>query len=63
MACAAELGLFVLMEVFDERDIDHCLPVLEVRWTWHLNEGTFVIGCMGVNCRDLRSLQVKLKSL
>ena len=56
MACAAELGLFVLMEVFDERDIDHCLPVLESAGL-ALNEGV-CHWLMGVNCRDLRSLQV-----
>ena len=56
LACAAELGLFVLMEVFDERDLEHCLPVLDSvgpalkagRCHWLL----------GVNCRDLRTLQV-----
>ncbi len=56
MACAAELGLFVLMEVFDERDIEHCLPVLEAAGP-ALNEGVCQ-WLLGVNCRDLRTLQV-----
>ena len=56
MACAAELGLFVLMEVFDERDIEHCLPVLEAAGP-ALHKGTCQ-WLLGVNCRDLRSLQV-----
>lgn len=57
MDCAAELGLFVLMEVFDEHDIEHCLPVLEAAGP-ALNKGTCQ-WLLGVNCRDLRSLQVK----
>ncbi|MDG1462812.1 MAG: indole-3-glycerol phosphate synthase TrpC [Gammaproteobacteria bacterium] len=56
MACAAELGLFVLMEVFDEHDIEHCLPVLEAAGP-ALNDGVCQ-WLLGVNCRDLRSLQV-----
>jgi indole-3-glycerol phosphate synthase len=56
MACAAELGLFVLMEVFDERDIEHCLPVLEAAGP-PLEEGVCK-WLLGVNCRDLRTLQV-----
>jgi indole-3-glycerol phosphate synthase len=56
MDCAAELGLFVLMEVFDEHDIEHCLPVLEAAGP-ALNKGTCQ-WLLGVNSRDLRSLQV-----
>jgi len=56
MACAAEQGLFVLMEVFDERDIEHCMPVLEAAGP-ALDDGV-CNWLLGVNCRDLRSLQV-----
>jgi indole-3-glycerol phosphate synthase len=53
---AFEQELFVLMEVFDQADLDKCVPVLE----------TFGAPCdgdrcrylLGVNCRDLRSLAI-----
>ena len=55
LACALGLGMFVLMEVFDEHDLDYCLPALN---TAAANEDAQIL--LGVNCRDLRDLQVDL---
>jgi indole-3-glycerol phosphate synthase len=53
---AFELGMYVLMEVFDPVELDSCVPVLESFGA------PFSSGCcnylLGVNCRNLRSLQV-----
>jgi indole-3-glycerol phosphate synthase len=52
---ALEQGLFVLLEAFDERDIDHA-QVLKQQLA-----GVADLSCsllIGVNCRDLVSLQV-----
>jgi indole-3-glycerol phosphate synthase len=47
--CARSLGLFVLLEAFDERDIERMHEVV----------GSFDSGLLGgVNCRDLSTLQV-----
>ncbi|MCP3999418.1 MAG: indole-3-glycerol-phosphate synthase [Gammaproteobacteria bacterium] len=53
---AFELGLFVLMEVFDQADLDKCVPVLE-QFGAALKDGRCHY-LLGVNCRDLRTLQV-----
>jgi len=53
LACALDQGMFVLMEVFDEHDLDYCLPVLN---NTTINDGAQIL--LGVNCRDLRDLQV-----
>ncbi len=56
LACALEHGLFVLMEAFDERDIEHCMPALEAAGP-ALEQGR-CNWLLGINCRDLRTLQV-----
>jgi indole-3-glycerol phosphate synthase len=53
---AFEQGLFVLMEVFDEADLDKCVPVLE-RCGPAVAEGQCRY-LLGVNCRDLRTLKI-----
>jgi indole-3-glycerol phosphate synthase len=53
---AFELGLFVLMEVFDQADLDKCVPVLE-QFDAALKDGRCNY-LLGVNCRDLRTLKV-----
>lgn len=53
---ALELGLFVLMEVFDQADLDRCVPVLE-QFGAPVKDGRCDY-LLGVNCRDLRTLQV-----
>lgn len=58
--CAARLGLFVLLEVFDESDIElaHRLTAQRANASDQL--------LVGVNCRDLRTLQIvpgRLESL
>ncbi|MGD8323660.1 MAG: indole-3-glycerol-phosphate synthase TrpC, partial [Gammaproteobacteria bacterium] len=50
LACARELGLFVLLEGFDSRDLERI-----DRLTEHADP-TMVLA--GINCRDLRNLQV-----
>ena len=58
---ALEQGLFVLLEAFDERDVEIALELLEPRRS---DLGDSVL--LGVHCRDLVSLQVvpgRLESL
>jgi indole-3-glycerol phosphate synthase len=59
--CAFELGLFVLLEAFDEADIERAHAMVESRRD--AARGTLLVG---VNCRDLDTLQVvpgRLESL
>ena len=51
-----ELGMFALVEAFDEADLAHCLPLMQKA----ANAGGAGPGrlLIGINCRDLRSLQV-----
>jgi indole-3-glycerol phosphate synthase len=51
-------GLFVLLEAFDERDIEAAIALLEPRQAdTHTRTGGLRL-LLGVNCRDLVSLQV-----
>lgn len=50
LACASELGLFVLLEGFDADDLERI-----ARLTEHADPAATLAG---VNCRDLRNLQV-----
>lgn len=54
---ALELGMFVLMEAFDGADLDKCLPVLESYGPAVAEDGRCSY-LLGINCRDLRTLQV-----
>ncbi len=56
LSTALELDLFVLVEIFDEADLDHCVPLLEGRATKDADQASRLL--LGVNCRDLRSLEV-----
>jgi indole-3-glycerol phosphate synthase len=56
ISSAHELGLFVLMEVFDRADLEHCMPLIEA--IEPVNENNECRLLLGVNCRDLRTLQV-----
>jgi indole-3-glycerol phosphate synthase len=53
---AFEQDLFVLMEVFDQADLDKCVPVLE-QFEPAITDGRCNY-LLGVNCRDLRTLKV-----
>jgi indole-3-glycerol phosphate synthase len=53
---ALELGVYVLMEVFDPADLDKCVPVLEGFGA--AVEDDCCKYLLGVNSRDLRNLQV-----
>jgi indole-3-glycerol phosphate synthase len=50
LACARELGLFILLEGFDAPDLERI-----ARLTEHADPATVLAG---VNCRNLRDLQV-----
>ena len=58
--CALELGMFVLLEVFDRAHLDHCMPVIES--VGPVFDGDRCRVLLGVNCRDLRSLKVNFKN-
>ena len=50
------LDMFALVEVFSEADLDLCAPVLEE--FDNANEGNEKKILLGVNCRDLRNLEI-----
>jgi len=54
LADALTLGLFVLVETFDRRDLEACVPIMCKRAA-ELPRGRLLLG---VNCRDLKTLQV-----
>jgi indole-3-glycerol phosphate synthase len=56
LEAAFELGMFVLMEAFDQADLDKCVPVLEAFGPAVTNGRCNYL--LGINCRDLRTLQV-----
>jgi len=51
LACASSLGLFVLLEAFDARDLELVCELIEA----HAGANPLLAG---VNCRDLATLQV-----
>ncbi len=53
---ALELGMFVLMEAFDSRDIERCASLMS-RAGAVFEEGRCRM-LLGLNCRDLRTLEV-----
>lgn len=55
LACALEQGLFVLVEVFDRMDLDACLPAVLAAAQTPAGQGRVLLG---VNCRNLRTLEV-----
>jgi len=54
LCCARELGLFVLLECFDAGDVQRCRKLVDAAAGKGPAEGLLV----GVNSRDLRTLQV-----
>lgn len=60
---ALDLGMFVLVEAFDIADLDSCLPVLvDSGPATSDREATGDSPCrmlIGINCRNLRSLEVE----
>ncbi len=61
--CASDLGLFVLIEAFDEADIDRAHAIVEARPAPAHQAPALLVG---VNCRDLDTLHVvpgRLESL
>ena len=58
--CALELGMFVLLEVFDRAHLDHCMPVIES--VGPVFDGDRCRVLLGVNCRDLRSLKINFEN-
>ena len=57
LATALEMDMFVLLEVFDEADLDKAVPVLEAAGSSQADGGS-VRYLLGVNCRNLRTLEV-----
>jgi indole-3-glycerol phosphate synthase len=57
LEAAFELDMFVLVEAFDRADLDSCLPVLESMGP--ALDGNRCRYMLGVNCRNLRTLQVE----
>jgi indole-3-glycerol phosphate synthase len=63
---ALELGMFAVVEAFDVADLDLCLPVIAASGPAMLEPAASADGpterqcriMIGVNCRDLRTLQV-----
>ena len=56
LEAAFELNMFVLMEAFDRADLDKCVPVLETFGPAAIEDRCNYL--LGINCRDLRTLQV-----
>lgn len=52
-----DLGMFALVEAFDEADLDKCVPVMNDAGP-AIDAAGVVRQLIGVNCRDLRTLQV-----
>jgi indole-3-glycerol phosphate synthase len=55
---AFELGMFVLVEAFDETDLLRCIPVMADLLPAINNDGSCRM-LLGVNCRNLRTLEVE----
>lgn len=55
---ALDQGLFVLLEAFDERDVDAAVRLVEPRIGRQSTSASGSLVLLGVNCRDLISLQV-----
>lgn len=55
IASAVELGMFVLVEVFDRADLARCVPAVRAAAATEAGRGRVLLG---VNCRDLRTLRV-----
>lgn len=55
LACALGLGMFVLVEVFGQEDLARCQPAVLAASRTPAGAGRVLLG---VNCRDLRTLQV-----
>jgi indole-3-glycerol phosphate synthase len=54
--CALGLGMFVLVEIFDCADLERCRPAAVAAAAAASARGRVLLG---VNCRDLRTLQVE----
>ena len=57
---AFDLGMFVLVEAFDEPDLLRCIPVMVEQMPAINNDGTCRM-LLGINCRNLRTLDVEFK--
>jgi len=56
LEAAFELDMFALVEVFAEAELEHCVPVLQRMGA--AREGSRCRYLLGVNCRNLRTLDV-----
>jgi len=55
-----DLGMFALVEVFDEPDLMGCIPVMVDQMPAISDDGACRM-LLGVNCRNLRTLEVEFK--
>jgi indole-3-glycerol phosphate synthase len=55
---AFDLGMFVLVEAFDEQDLLRCIPVMDAQMPAFNDDGTCRM-LLGINCRNLRTLDVE----
>ena len=62
LECARTLGLFVLLEAFDEADIEALHGIIDARHSRGAEPQTAPV-LAGLNCRDLSSLQIVPKRL
>lgn len=53
--CALDLGMFVLVEVFDREELQGCVPIMRSAAATERGRGRVLLG---VNCRSLRTLAV-----
>jgi indole-3-glycerol phosphate synthase len=54
---AFDLGMFALVEAFDEPDLMRCIPVMADQMPAICDDGTCRM-LIGINCRNLRTLDV-----
>jgi len=52
-----DLGMFALIEAFEEKDIDRCAPIMDDAGSAFQAQRCRML--LGVNCRDLRTLEVE----
>jgi indole-3-glycerol phosphate synthase len=57
LSMTMELGMFALVEAFDSADLEKCLPIMDDIGPFGMDDGNTRL-LIGINCRDLRTLEV-----
>ena len=55
------LGMFALVEAFDDEDLDRCVPVID-DFLPAIDERGVCRLLLGINCRNLRTLEVDFRA-